>query len=153
MKGRHWKILYAVSHIASKMTQISRRLRLPRIFSHKGVDTVDLFFNLFSNQTRQLADVWAVESPRMRQGDGNLLANTTRMGVQHDDSIGKPDSFADRMRDEQDGLVRFAPERLKLIVQQRSRLRIERREGLIHEQDGRVHHQRARDGDALAHAA
>ncbi len=50
-------------------------------------------------------------------------------------------------------LPRGAPDALDLALQDLPRLRVERREGLVHEQHGGIGRQRARDGPALAHAA
>ena len=47
----------------------------------------------------------------------------------------------------------LAPEALELVVQHVARHRVERAERLVHEQDVGLLRERARQGDALAHAA
>ena len=64
--------------------------------------------------------------------------------------------FLDVVRDEDDALDRqlaFLPEVEKIRTQIFRRQNIERRERLVHQQDVGMHDQRAREADALAHAA
>ena len=143
--------------VARSSTQIASRLQAssdPRRFrGHLGVDTIDLVLDLLADQPNQLGDVGAVEVPRVRQVDVDLPADAAGVRVQHDDPIRQAHRLADRVRDEQDRLVRLEPQLLELLVQQRARLGVEGGERLVHQQDGRVHHQRPGDRDALPHAA
>lgn len=88
----------------------------------------------------QFGDIGAVNVARMRQRNINLAANASRVCVHDDDSIGQTHRFADGVRDEQNRLARLNPQFLKLLMQQRARLRIERRERFIHQQNRGVQH-------------
>ena len=59
------------------------------------------------------------------------------------------------MRDEHHGLALLRPlhERKELLLQNFARLRVERRERLIHQENRRVHDQRAHETHALLHSA
>ncbi len=57
------------------------------------------------------------------------------------------------MRDVNAGDALAQPQIEEILHQQVARLRVERRQRLVHQQHGRAHHQRAGDADALAHAA
>ena len=51
------------------------------------------------------------------------------------------------------GMLAFGPEVEEVGAQRLGGQHVERRERLVHQQDVRMHHQRAREADALAHAA
>src|SRR4051812_21413392 len=57
------------------------------------------------------------------------------------------------MGDEQDGRAGLLPDAAQLFVQPVARDLVERTERLVHQQEARAAEQRARDRDALAHAA
>ena len=57
------------------------------------------------------------------------------------------------MRDEHDGLARFLPDAQQLEVHLLAGERIERAEGLVHQYELRIVHQRPRDRRPLLHAA
>ena len=57
------------------------------------------------------------------------------------------------MGDEEDRRAGRAPEPQQLVAHEEPRLLIERAERLVEEDEARFEHQRARDADALAHAA
>src|SRR5262252_6437648 len=56
------------------------------------------------------------------------------------------------MGDEQDRDLELSPEPQQILLHHRARLRIERAEGLVHQQDGRLVGERPRDADPLLHA-
>src|SRR5258707_1101227 len=112
----HPIILYPASHIPGIISQMTRRFRLPEIvglpaFRGRGVrydsvDTIDFFLDLGSDQMNQFGNLLAVKISRMRQRNVNLPAHPAGMRVQHDDPVGQTNRFANRMRDEQDRLMR-----------------------------------------------
>ena len=73
-------------------------------------------------------------------------------GQQHD-AVGQEHGLGDRVRDQHDRRVGGAGDALELHVHLVARHRVERPERLVHQQDLGVVAQRARDRDALAHAA
>jgi hypothetical protein len=73
--------------------------------------------------------------------------------MQNNDPIRQANRFAHRMSNKQNRLVRLTPEVLNAMMQLRAGLGIQSRKRLIHQQDGRVHDQRAGDGDPLPHSA
>lgn len=81
----------------------------------------------------EFGDVGAVDIARMRQRNINLAANASRVRVHDNDPIGQTHRFADGVGDEQNRLARLNPQFLKLLMQQRARLRIQRGEGFIHQ--------------------
>ena len=70
-----------------------------------------------------------------------------------DDAVGQIDRLVDLVGDEQHGLSGFRPDLQQLLLHRFAGLRVERCERLVHQQDLRVHDQRAREIDALLHAA
>ena len=72
----------------------------------------------------------------------------------HDaDPVGQHRRLVERMGDEHDGRAGLAPDAQQLVAHQQPRLLVERAERLVEQQHLRLEHQRARDADALAHAA
>ena len=61
--------------------------------------------------------------------------------------------FVERMGDQQDGGAGLAPQPQQLVAHQEARLLVERAERLVEQDHARPLHQRAREADALAHAA
>lgn len=74
-------------------------------------------------------------------------------GVEKTDARGEQESFANVVSDEDDGLIEAASEGAEFALKFRARDGIERAEGLVHEQDGRIGGEGAGDADALALAA
>ena len=72
----------------------------------------------------------------------------------HRDAIAQQDRLVDRMGDEDHRLALVGPlhEGKQFLLQDLARLRVERSERLVHQQDRRVHHERAHEADALLHA-
>jgi hypothetical protein len=75
------------------------------------------------------------------------------MRREHEDAAADDDRLLDRVRDEQHREAHVVPQAQQLLLHLAPRERIERGEGLVHQQDVGLHGQRARDGDALLHAA
>ena len=73
----------------------------------------------------------------------------------HRDAVAEQDRLVDRMGDEHHGLALIRPlhELQQLFLQDFAGLRVERGERLVHQQDRRVHGERAHEADALLHAA
>jgi hypothetical protein len=61
--------------------------------------------------------------------------------------------FLNAVGHEEDGLPSILPNTQQLDIQLVARHRVKRSEGFIHEQQLRVHDQRAAKGDSLLHAA
>ena len=72
---------------------------------------------------------------------------------EHHDPVGQRHRLVDMMRDEQHRRAAVAPDVEQEVLHLGARLHVERRERLIHQQHLRPHRERARHGDALAHAA
>src|SRR6185312_7988518 len=92
-----------------------------------------------------------IARPRQIDGDGALDAPRTE--AHHRDAVAELDRLGDVVGDEQRRLVQGAADLQDLVAEQHARLLVERREGLVHQQDLRPRGQRARDRRALAHAA
>ena len=71
----------------------------------------------------------------------------------HDDARRQVRGLGDRVGDEDDGALLAPPELLQLLVEAVARDLVERAEGLVHHQQARLEAERARDRDALLHAA
>src|SRR4051812_46348813 len=94
-QGRQPRDLYAASQVARSRAQIVSRLRVPLIVCQAGLDTVYLVFDFAADHAGQLVDVRAVESARVREFDGDFLADAPRVGVEDDDAVGEADGLAD----------------------------------------------------------
>ena len=97
-----------------------------------------------------------------RRGDRAAAAWFTRnsrpsvargAGSQRDDPVGEQQRFIDVVRHHHHGLALAAPQRFDLVLQPRARERVQRAQRLIEQQDLGIRRQRARNRDALAHAA
>ncbi|OFT87956.1 hypothetical protein HMPREF3115_15030 [Burkholderia sp. HMSC10F09] len=75
------------------------------------------------------------------------------MRRQQQDAVADDERFLDRVRDEQQREARVVPQPQQLFLHLAARQRIERGERLVHQQHARLHRERARNGDALLHAA
>ena len=91
--------------------------------------------------------------PRGRGMRCRNALDAARARAHHHDAVGEQHRLVDRMRDEQHRLARREPQRLEVEAHLLARQRVERAERLVHQQQRRVVDQRARDRDALAHAA
>ena len=90
---------------------------------------------------------------RTRQIDVDDRLDAAGRARQHHDAVGEEHRLLHAVGDEQHGLAVALPDLEQLVLQARARVRIERAEGLVHQQDVRAVGQRAGDGDALLHAA
>ena len=75
------------------------------------------------------------------------------MRREHQDAAADQDRFLDRMGDEQHREADIVPQRLQFFLHVAPGQRVERGERLVHQQHRRLHGERARDRDALLHAA
>ena len=92
----------------------------------------------------------------MRQRIGDLGRDAPGMGGQHQDAVAHQHRLLDVVRHHQDRFdvePLLVPEVEQVGAQRLRRQHVERRERLVHQQDLRLHDQRARKTDALAHAA
>ena len=100
------------------------------------------------------ARVEAIAGLRQRYLD--LAQDPARIAAEHQDAIAHQHRLLDvvsHQDDALDGHPAFGPEIEEVGAQSLRRQYIERRERLVHEQDVRMHDQRARESHPLAHAA
>ena len=71
----------------------------------------------------------------------------------HRDAVRQHRRLVQRMRDQHHRCSGFAPEPQQFLAHQQARLLVERAERLVEQNETRPQHERARDADALAHAA
>ena len=90
---------------------------------------------------------------RPRQVDVDDLADAPGPRRHHEDPVGEEHRLGDAVGDEDDGLACSRPDAQQLEVHRLARHRVERAEGLVHQQQRRVVHERAAMRDALLHAA
>ena len=95
----------------------------------------------------------AVDVARARQGNVEDLRDASRRRRHEHDAIAEAHRLAHVVRDEDDGLAAFHPDVLDVAVELLAGERIERGEGLVHQQHPRVGRERAGQRDALLHAA
>ena len=89
------------------------------------------------------------------RGTGTSISSCTSPGMrrQHQDAVGEKDRLVEIVGDEDDGDVDLAPDFQQMRLHRAARLRIERAERLVHQQDARLIGERAHDRHALLHAA
>src|SRR5688572_18722027 len=92
-----------------------------------------LIFNFLAHEANQIANLTTVEISWMRDFHPELAADAAGVCVQDDDAISKAHRLANRVCDKEDRLVRLEPEILHLLVQQGSRLGVQRRKRLVHQ--------------------
>ena len=112
---------------------------------HAGIDVVD-----------QRAEGRVDAVARLRQVHLDLGDDAAGIGGEHQDAVAHQHRFLDIVRDQQDAADRhaaFAPEVEKVGAQRFGGEHVERGERLVHQQQLGIDHQRAREADALAHAA
>ncbi len=91
---------------------------------------------------------------RARQADLPLADDARgRAGAHDDDAVGERDGFLEVVGDEHHRLAVGAPQLQQEIAHDLPGLRVERAEGLVHQQDARVADQHLGEADALALAA
>ena len=84
---------------------------------------------------------------------GTISRTRPGIGRHHQHPLAEERRLVDRVGDEQDGRAGLLPDAAQLLVQPVARDLVERAERLVHQQEPRPAEQRARDRDALAHAA
>ncbi len=75
------------------------------------------------------------------------------MRREHQDAVADQQRLLDRVGDEDHREADVFPQRHQLLLHLAAGERVERRERLVHQQHRRLHGERARDRDALLHAA
>ena len=73
--------------------------------------------------------------------------------LHHHDPVGEQHRFVEIVGDEQDRLLGAGMDVEQFALQAFARLRVERAERLVHQQHFRIDRERARNADALLHAA
>src|SRR3954453_10754013 len=114
-----------------------------------GTDLLDQPFLQLDEFGRGLDLVGA----RMRQVHVDLGLDAAGACAHHDDAAAEENPFLDVGGPEQHGLLVALPDREQHFLHQRSRLVVERAEGLVEQQDLRIIGERACDRGALLHAA
>src|SRR5215211_4556851 len=104
-----------------------------------------------ARELRQLLRVHLVA--RVRQVDAQHLAHLGRRGRQHDDAVGQVDRLVDVVRDEQDRHPVLLAHPQHEVLEVAARLRVDRGERLVHQQDLRLIGKRAGDRHPLLHPA
>jgi hypothetical protein len=94
-----------------------------------------------------------VQPARPWQVDIDDFNNASRPRSHDHNAIRQQDCFRDAMRDVQGGFAAVHPEPLDVHRDLLARERVERAERLVHQQQARVMHQRATNGNTLPHAA
>src|SRR3984885_15541303 len=85
--------------------------------------------------------------------DLELLDDLFRTGRHHADPVGEINRLVDVGGNNQNRLAGLEPDPQQFILHHLARLRIERAEGLVEQQNGGITGQRSRNRDALLHAA
>jgi hypothetical protein len=81
------------------------------------------------------------------------LAESARVGLHEEDAVAQVDGLRDAVGDEEDGGLDAPPQLDEQRLHRIAGLGIERTERFVHQDDARLHDQRARDGHALSHSA
>src|SRR5207244_3649412 len=77
--------------------------------------------------------------------------DASRTWAQHDDTIGEIDRLFHAVGDQHDGLSLLGPELQQVVLEHTSRLLVDGRERLVHQQHLRAHGERAGQAHALLH--
>src|SRR5256886_1694247 len=85
--------------------------------------------------------------------DRHRRQHTPGPAREDDDAVREVHGLLDVVRDVEDRLSGPLPDEEQLLLHELARLRVERREGLVHQEHRRIHGEGARDPDTLAHAA
>src|SRR5512146_2821880 len=94
-----------------------------------------------------------LEAARALEIDRDFADDTAGRGAHDDDAVGEIDRLVDVMGHEEDGLAVALPDTQELRAHDLADLRVERAEGLVHQQDLGLDAERPGDADALAHPA
>src|SRR5688572_24752449 len=93
-----------------------------------------------------------LECARTWQVDGDVGNDPSWAPRHDDDTIGEEHRLVDLVRHEEHGLARRVPDPQELGLHELSRLRVERGEWLVHEEDRRIDGEGSREVRALLHA-
>jgi hypothetical protein len=85
--------------------------------------------------------------------NADLLPDLTRALGEQNDAVGEANGLAHGMGDEQNRRPALPPDRFDVIVEANARFGIDRREGLVEEENARLDDERARNRHALPHPA
>src|SRR5262249_43537978 len=89
---------------------------------------------------------------RIGRVDRKLGEDAARPPRHHDYALGKIDGLEHTMADEDDGLAQRTPEREQVVVEAKAGDLVERGKRLVHQQELRLGHERARDRGAHLHS-
>ena len=89
--------------------------------------------------------------PRIRNGNFDPAGNRAGFLGNNQDQLGKKDRFGDVVRDEHDGLAGLLPDAQQLGAHLPRRDFIQAAERLVHQENVRLGHESAGNGDALLH--
>src|SRR3954463_9597016 len=89
----------------------------------------------------------------MRLVDADDLLDGAWPCREHRDAVGQEYRLAERMGDENDGLLAARQQHGQILAEDHARLLVERAERLVHEQDLGLQAEGPRERGALAHAA
>src|SRR5712692_622185 len=106
-----------------------------------------------ANELAELMGRYDVRAPRPRQTDVEHLLDAPRPSRHNRHPVRQVDGLLDVVGHEQDRLAKLGLDAQQLLSQQHARLLVEGAEGLIHQQQIRLQHQRAGNGHSLPHAA
>jgi len=104
----------------------------------------------------QLAEARVLAVAWLRQVDPDLAHDAAGIGGEHQDAVAHQDRLLDVVGNHQDRFdlhATFAPEVEQVGAQGLGGQHVQRREGLVHQEDVRVDHQGAGQADTLTHAA
>ncbi len=82
-----------------------------------------------------------------------FAAHPARMGREQRDPVADHQGLLDRVGHEEERHAGLVPEGQQLLLHLAPGERVQRREGLVHQEHLRLHGERPGDGDALLHAA
>src|SRR5262245_59501893 len=144
-RPRRGAISHTASTAATATVALTARLRTVRSVVEVRANAAAVL-----HKERQ---VHHLDAPRPRQIDGDAIDDPAGTRAHHYDLVAEEDRLVDAVRHEQGGLLVLFPDLDELVAHRLTRLRVERAEGLVHDQDLGIDGQRTRDADALAHAA
>jgi hypothetical protein len=102
---------------------------------------------------RRALELGAAQARQREAVAVDLGAHAPRVRRQQRDAVAHHQRLFDRVRDEQQREAHLVPQREQLLLHLAARERVERGEGLVHQQHARLHGERAGNGHALLHAA
>src|SRR5262245_44576419 len=140
---RRGAISHAARNTATAATPVVARpaLRTADLASEAGANAAAAF--------DERTGVHDLDRARPRQIDRNPVHDPARALAHHDDQVAEKNRLVDAVGHEQRGLFVLFPDAQQLIAHRLARLRIERAEGFVKQQNVRIDGQRARDADAL----